>query len=153
MKDAGTGPIELATHATALAEAIRTGGAVPAGRLFGLPELPGDDYWLDMAGATASTGIPPKTITGWLAGWLAGSRRPGPQPLPGSATTSLPAVLAREGDHIVAYQRTSRSRAARSGQITPVIGYGEDRAGQPTVQVASFALKASLPAQLRCLSN
>jgi hypothetical protein len=67
MNDAGTGPIELATHATALAEAIRTGGAVPAGRLFGLPELPGDDYWLDMAGATASTGIPPKTITGWLA--------------------------------------------------------------------------------------
>jgi hypothetical protein len=64
---AGTGHMELATHATALAEAIRTGRAVPAGRLFGLPELPGDDYWLDMAGATAFTGIPPKTITSWLA--------------------------------------------------------------------------------------
>jgi hypothetical protein len=59
--------IELATHASALIEAIRTGRAVPAGRLFGLPELPGDDYWLDMAGATAVTGVPPKTITSWLA--------------------------------------------------------------------------------------
>ena len=81
MNDAGTGPIELATHATALAEAIRTGRAVPAGRLFGLPELPGDDYWLDMAGATASTGIPPKTITGWLAGWLAAARSATPSRL------------------------------------------------------------------------
>jgi hypothetical protein len=40
---------------------------VPAGRLFGLPELPGHDYWVDMAGATALTGIPPKTISSWLA--------------------------------------------------------------------------------------
>jgi hypothetical protein len=67
MSDTWTGSIELAAHAAALAEAIRTGRAVPAGRLFGLPELPGDDYWLDMAGATAVTGILPKTITGWLA--------------------------------------------------------------------------------------
>ena len=67
MSDDWAGPIELATHAAALIEAIRTGRAVPAGRLFGLPELPGDDYWLDMAGATAVTGIPPKTITSWLA--------------------------------------------------------------------------------------
>jgi hypothetical protein len=66
MSDAGTGPVELAAHATALAEAIHNGKAVPAGRLLGLPELPGDDYWLDMAGATALTGIPPKTITSWL---------------------------------------------------------------------------------------
>jgi hypothetical protein len=62
-----TGRIELATRAAVLAEAARTGRAVPAGRLLGLPELPGDDYWVDMAGATALTGIPPKTITGWLA--------------------------------------------------------------------------------------
>jgi hypothetical protein len=66
MSDAGTGPVELAAHAAALAEAIHTGKAVPAGRLLGLPELPGDDHWLDMAGATALTGIPPKTITSWL---------------------------------------------------------------------------------------
>jgi hypothetical protein len=59
--------IELVVHARALADGIRSGQAVPAGRLFGLPELPGDDYWLDTAGATALTGIPPKTITSWLA--------------------------------------------------------------------------------------
>jgi len=67
MSDARTGHIELAAHASALAEAVRAGRAVPAGRLLGLPELPGDDYWVDMAGATALTGIPPKTITSWLA--------------------------------------------------------------------------------------
>jgi hypothetical protein len=67
MSDPGAERIELAAHARALAEAVRTGKTVPAGRLFGLPELPGDDYWLDMAGATALTGIQPKTITGWLA--------------------------------------------------------------------------------------
>ena len=67
MNAPGTGHIELAAHAAALAEAIRTGGVVPAGRLFGLPELPGDDYWLDIAGATALTGIPPKTVTSWLS--------------------------------------------------------------------------------------
>jgi hypothetical protein len=67
MPSSGTSPIELTTHASALAQAIRSGRAVPAGRLFGLPELPGDDYWLDMAGATAFTGIPPRTITSWLA--------------------------------------------------------------------------------------
>jgi len=67
MSDPGAHRIELAAHARGLAEAVRAGKAVPAGRLFGLPELPGDDYWLDMAGTTALTGIPPKTITGWLA--------------------------------------------------------------------------------------
>lgn len=66
MNDSGTDQIELAAHAAALAEVIRAGGSVPVGRLFGLPELPGDDCWIDMAGATALTGVPPKTITGWL---------------------------------------------------------------------------------------
>jgi hypothetical protein len=67
MSNSASRRIELAAHARALADDIRAGRAVPAGRLFGLPELPGDDYWLDMAGTTALTGIPPKTITGWLA--------------------------------------------------------------------------------------
>jgi hypothetical protein len=66
MSSARTGHIELAAHASALAEAVLAGRTVPAGRLFGLPELPGDDYWVDMAGATALTGILPKTITSWL---------------------------------------------------------------------------------------
>lgn len=59
--------IELQAQAAALSEAIRDGRTVPAGRLFGLPELPADDYWLDMAGAAAVTGTQPKTISGWLA--------------------------------------------------------------------------------------
>lgn len=66
MSEPGVGHIKLAARAAALGEAIRA-GSVPAGRLFGLPELSGNDYWVDMAGATALTGIPPKTITGWLA--------------------------------------------------------------------------------------
>lgn len=67
MSDAKTDQIELAAHASALAEAARAGRTIPAGRLLGLPELPGNDCWLDMAGATAFTGIPPKTISSWLA--------------------------------------------------------------------------------------
>jgi hypothetical protein len=67
MSGAEPGHIELAAHASALTEAIRAGKTVPAGRLLGLPELPGNDYWLDMAGATALTGIAPKTISSWLA--------------------------------------------------------------------------------------
>jgi hypothetical protein len=65
----GGGPnsVELATHAFALAEAIRAGRSVPMGRLYGLPGLPDDDYWVDSAGAAALTGVPPKTITSWLA--------------------------------------------------------------------------------------
>lgn len=59
--------VELAAHALALAEAVRLGGAVPVGRLYGLPELPDYDYWVDMAGAAALTGVPPKTITSWLS--------------------------------------------------------------------------------------
>jgi hypothetical protein len=50
-----------------LAEAIRGGSTVPAGRLYGLPELPGNGCWTDIAGAAALTEIPPRTITSWLA--------------------------------------------------------------------------------------
>ena len=58
--------VGLPEHLGALAHAIRSGQPVPAGRLFGLPELPDDDCWLDIAGAAALTGVPPKTITSWL---------------------------------------------------------------------------------------
>ena len=37
------------------------------GRLYGWPELPDDDYWADVVGAAALTGVPPKTITSWLS--------------------------------------------------------------------------------------
>ena len=40
---------------------------VPTGRLYGLPELPDGGCWVDTAGAAALTGVPPKTITSWLA--------------------------------------------------------------------------------------
>jgi hypothetical protein len=50
-------------------ESIRTmlaaGQRAPAGQLLGLPELD-DDVWADMAGAVAITGIPSRTISGWL---------------------------------------------------------------------------------------
>lgn len=109
-----TEPIELATHATALIEAIRTGRTVPAGRLFGLPELPGDDYWLDMAGATAVTGIPPKTITSWLA-------RGGPVRNPFPAPQRLLYRLYWRGTEITSWQTREKAAAgqrasARSGQ-------------------------------------
>lgn len=58
--------VGLPEHLGTLARAIRSGQPVPAGRLFGLPELPDDDCWLDIAGAAALTGVPPRTITSWL---------------------------------------------------------------------------------------
>lgn len=58
--------VDLAEHAQALAEARAAGTEPPAGRLLGLPELPGGDVWVDIAGAAAVTGIAPKTISGWL---------------------------------------------------------------------------------------
>ena len=59
-------PVELADHLSFLAEAAEAGTTVPAGRLYGLPELPDDGCWLDMAGAAALTRVPPKTIASWL---------------------------------------------------------------------------------------
>lgn len=61
------GPVKLADHRSALLEAANTGLPVPAGRLYGLPELADGGCWVDMAGASALAGIPPKTITSWLA--------------------------------------------------------------------------------------
>jgi len=58
--------IDLAEHADQLRRARATGETLPAGRLLGLPEL-ADDVWVDMAGASAITGVPPRTITGWLS--------------------------------------------------------------------------------------
>jgi hypothetical protein len=60
-------PVELSDHLSALKAALTAGTAVPAGRLLGLPELPRDGCWVDTAGAAALTGVPPKTITSWLA--------------------------------------------------------------------------------------
>ena len=66
MKDRRPALVPLAAHLMALAEAVNTGRPVPTGRLFGLPELPDNDYWVDIAGAAAVTGVPPNTITSWL---------------------------------------------------------------------------------------
>lgn len=52
-------------HAEDLRDRLAAGTA-PAGRLLGLPDL-GEDAWVDIAGVTALTGYPPKTITGWLS--------------------------------------------------------------------------------------
>ena len=114
MSEDWTEPVELAAHATVLADAIRAGRVVPAGRLFGLPELPSDDYWLDMAGATAITGIPPKTITSWLA-------RGGPARNPFPIPHRFLYRLYWRGTQITSWQARERATAsqrapARSGQ-------------------------------------
>jgi hypothetical protein len=63
----GVARVELAARLLALTDAVDGGIAVPAGRLYGLPELPDGGYWVDIAGAAALTKVPPKTISGWLA--------------------------------------------------------------------------------------
>ena len=114
MSDDWAGPIELATHAAALIEAIRTGRAVPAGRLFGLPNCPATTTGLTWPARLPSLAYRQRpSPVGWR---VAG----GPQPLPRAATTPLPAVLARNGDHVVADQRESRSQSGSIGQIRSV---------------------------------
>jgi hypothetical protein len=73
----GTEPVETVDYAELseeLRQAREAGQTPPAGRLLGLPELAGD-VWVDIAGATAVTGLPQRTITSWLA-------RGGPKALP-----------------------------------------------------------------------
>jgi predicted DNA-binding transcriptional regulator AlpA len=71
--------VKLSTRVATLTESVRDGLPVPAGRLYGLPELADGDIWVDIAGATALTAMAPRTITGWLA--RGGPRRnPFPQP-------------------------------------------------------------------------
>ncbi len=71
--------VDLADHAAALSAAIARGEHVPAGRLLGLPELPEGDVWCDIAGASALSGAPARTITSWLS--RGGPKRnPFPQP-------------------------------------------------------------------------
>jgi hypothetical protein len=79
MEDRAPEPIQLADQLLALTEAVNTGRRVPTGRLFGLPELPDNDYWVDIAGAAAVTRIPPNTITSWLT---RGGPRRNPFPAP-----------------------------------------------------------------------
>jgi predicted DNA-binding transcriptional regulator AlpA len=70
----------LAVRIAELTDAASGGHAVPAGRLYGLRELPGDDCWVDIAGTAAITGVAPKTITGWLArGGPVRNRFPSPE--------------------------------------------------------------------------
>jgi hypothetical protein len=60
-------PVELSAHLSALTKAVNADAMVPTGRLYGLPELPDGGCWVDTAGAAALTGVPPNTITSWLA--------------------------------------------------------------------------------------
>jgi hypothetical protein len=59
--------LDLAGREAAVEAAIRRGDKLPAGRLLGLPELPGRQAWVDMAGACAITRHPEGTITSWVA--------------------------------------------------------------------------------------
>ncbi|HZE33717.1 MAG TPA: hypothetical protein VE198_20085 [Actinoallomurus sp.] len=58
--------VDLDEHAAEIRQAREAGRTPPAGRLLGLPELPDGDVWVDIAGASAVSGVQPKTITGWL---------------------------------------------------------------------------------------
>lgn len=63
------GPVEsvnLAGQLAVIRAALEEGRRPAAGALLGLPELDGD-VWVDTAGAAAVTGVPPKTISGWLS--------------------------------------------------------------------------------------
>lgn len=59
--------VDLASRVATLSAALARGEVVPAGRLLGLPELPEGDVWCDIAGASALSGVPARTITGWLS--------------------------------------------------------------------------------------
>lgn len=63
---AGPEPVSLDAHIESIRTMLATGQRQPAGQLLGLPKLDGD-LWADIAGASAITGAPPRTITGWLS--------------------------------------------------------------------------------------
>jgi hypothetical protein len=71
--------VDLDELAAQLRAARAAGRTPPAGRLLGLPELPSEDVWVDIAGAAAVTGTPARTITGWLT---RGGPKRGPFPAP-----------------------------------------------------------------------
>jgi hypothetical protein len=79
MQDRTPEEVHLAAHISALADALSADHPIPMGRLLGLPELPNNDYWVDIAGAAAITRVPPRTITGWLS---RGGPRHNPFPTP-----------------------------------------------------------------------
>jgi hypothetical protein len=62
-------PVETVALADKVAElraAWRAGEPLSGGQVFGLPPLEAD-VWVDTAGATVITGVPPKTITSYLS--------------------------------------------------------------------------------------
>ncbi|WP_280264655.1 hypothetical protein [Nocardia wallacei] len=61
-------PVETVALADKVAElraAWKAGQPLTGGQVFGLPALDGD-VWVDIAGATVITGVPPKTLTSYL---------------------------------------------------------------------------------------
>jgi hypothetical protein len=62
MEDNRPEPVQLTAHLSALTDAVSAGRPVPTGRLFGLPELPDNDYWVDIAGTHSPA--PADTSTG-----------------------------------------------------------------------------------------
>jgi hypothetical protein len=124
MSNNWTEPIEMAAHAAALSEAIRADRTVPTGRLFGLPELPDDDYWLDSAGVTAVAGVPPKTVTSWLA-------RGGPVRNPFPVPQRILYRLYWRGTEIISWQSREQAVARRRAPARPNGSARARRATQP----------------------
>ncbi|OBB38721.1 hypothetical protein [Nocardia sp. 852002-51244_SCH5132740] len=74
-------PIETVPLADKVAElraAWKAGEPLTGGQVFGLPALDGD-VWVDTAGATVITALPPKTITSYLS---RGKPKANPFPVP-----------------------------------------------------------------------
>ncbi len=61
-----TETVALTDKVAELRAAWRAGQPLTGGQLFGLPFLE-EDVWVDTAGATVITGVPPKTITSYLS--------------------------------------------------------------------------------------
>lgn len=59
--------MDLHRRQASLETLISTGKTPSAGRLFGLPELPNGDIWVDIAGATLVLGVQTGTLSSWLS--------------------------------------------------------------------------------------
>ena len=151
MDNTGSGSIELQAHAGALSEAIRDGRPVPAGAL-----RPARTTRRRLLARHGRRGRHHGRATKDHH-QLAGSRRPGPQPLPCSPPVLVPAVLAKDGDHLVAGQRACgspadnvRLRPNRDAPGNAVSDFGSEAGAATRPQIRSGAVTVVTPNGVNC---